>query len=116
MRLKTLSSAGCLLLICIGTAAMAASDLRIVEAAKQGDEQAVRALLKQHVPVNAAKPDGTTALAWAVYHDNLALTDSLLEAGADPNAANEDGITTLSLACTNRSAAMVDKLLKAGAK
>jgi len=93
----------------------AAADLRLVEAAKQGDKQAVRSLVKQRADVNAAEADGATALAWAVHRDDLETGELLLGAGARVNAANEYGVTPLSLACTNRSAAMVDRLLKAEA-
>lgn len=93
----------------------AAEDLRLVDAVKNRDRAAVRSLLEQHVNVNAAQPDGTTALAWAANRDDLETAGLLIGAGAKVNAANEYGVTPLSLACTNRSAGMVEKLLKAGA-
>jgi uncharacterized protein len=93
----------------------AASDPRLADAAKQGDQAAVRSLLKQHADVNAPQADGATALAWAAYRDDAEMADLLIAAGAKENTANAYGITPLMLACTNRSAAMVDKLLKAGA-
>ena len=37
----------------------AATDLRLVEATKQGNQEALRALLQQHIDVNAPQPDGT---------------------------------------------------------
>jgi uncharacterized protein len=92
-----------------------AEDLRLVEAVKNRDRTTVRSLLEQHVNVNAAQPDGTTALAWAANRDDLETADLLIRAGAKPDLANEYGVTPLSLACTNRSAAMVEKLLTAGA-
>ena len=51
--------------------AVMAADLRLVEAAKSGDKEAVRSLLKQHVDVNAPQADGATALSWAAYRDDL---------------------------------------------
>ena len=45
--------------------AVAGGDLRLVEAAKKKDKEAVGGLLKQHADVNAAEPDGMTALHWA---------------------------------------------------
>jgi uncharacterized protein len=92
-----------------------AGDLRVVEAAQQGDSQAVRALLKKRADVNAAQPDGATALQWAAYHDDLDMAGLLISAGAKVNAANDYGATPLWLACTNGSDAMVQKLLKAHA-
>jgi len=65
--------------------------------------------------VNEREGDGSTALAWAAYRDNLAIADLLIRAGAKASTANEEGATPLYLACINRSAAMVDRLLAAGA-
>ncbi len=102
------------LLMVVGLAATT-MDLRLVEAAKNQDREAVRSLLKENVDVNAAQPDGATALAWAVYWDDLETAELLMGAGADLNAANDYGVTPLSLACSNRNAAIVQKLLRAGA-
>ncbi len=92
-----------------------AADLRLIDAVKSRDRAAVRSLIEKHVDVNAAQPDGTTALAWAANRDDLETADVLIRAGANVNATNDYGVTALSLACTNRSAPMVEKLLKAGA-
>jgi len=92
-----------------------AEDLRLVDAVKNRDRTAVRSLMEQHVNVNAAQPDGTTALAWAANRDDLEAAGLLIRAGAKVNAANDYGVTPLSLACTNRNAAMVERLLQAGA-
>ncbi len=102
-------------LLAVTCLAAGSSDLRLVEAVRNGDSEAVRSLLKQHADVNAAQPDGATALAWAAHRDDLGTADLLIRAGANVNAANEYGATPLFLACTNGSAAMVEKLLKAGA-
>ena len=93
----------------------AATDVRLVEATQQGDREAVRSLLQQHIDVNAPQPDGTTALAWAAHRDDLQTAGLLIGAGANVNAANDYGVTPLWLACSDGSEAMVDKLLKAGA-
>src|SRR6267142_289296 len=87
-----------------------ADDLRLVDAVKNRDRAAVRSLMEQQVNVNAAQPDGTTALAWAANRDDLETADLLIRAGADVNKANDYGVTPLSLACTNRSALMVERL------
>ena len=102
------------LLLGAGLAA-AAMDLRLVEAARNQDREAVRSLLRQNVDVNAAQPDGATALAWAAHWDDLETAQLLIGAGANLNAANDYGVTPLSLACSQQNAAMVQKLLGAGA-
>jgi ankyrin repeat protein len=65
--------------------------------------------------VNAAEADGSTALLWASYRDDLKSADLLIRAGAKVNAANDLGATPLWAASQNGSAAMVRRLLEAGA-
>ena len=62
--------------------------------------------------VNAAEPDGGTALAWAVHFGDRQMADKLLAAGAKVNAANEYGETPLTLACLNGDAALVAQTAK----
>src|SRR5260370_27580776 len=96
-----------------GALLAAGSSLRLIEAARSGDAQTVRAFLAQHVPVNAAEPDGSTALHAAVRFDNLEIADLLLAAGANVKAATRYNITPLSLACANGNPALVERFLKA---
>src|SRR5213593_4758120 len=94
----------------------AASDrLALLDAAKTADKDAVRALLQKKADVNAAEGDGTTALHWASYRDDLESADLLLRAGADVNARNDLGATPLWAASQNGSEPMVRRLLEAGA-
>lgn len=102
-------------LLAMTSLAAAATDLRLVDAAKNGDTEAVRRLLKQGVPVNAGQPDGFTALHWAAQWDKADMADLLIRGGGKVSAADNYGVTPLLLACTNRSVLMVDLLLKAGA-
>src|SRR5262249_10182336 len=85
----------------------------LIDAAKNVDKDAVRALLKQGVNVNAADADGTTALHWASYRDDLETADLLIRAGAKVNAANDLGATPLWAACQNGSESMARRLLNA---
>lgn len=96
---------------CFGAAA---GDLRLIDAVKNVDTTAVRSLLAQHVNVNAAEADGSTALYWAAQRDNFEIADLLIAAGANVKAATRYNITPLSLACTNGNAAIIERLLKAG--
>ena len=50
-----------------------------MDAAKSGDKDAIRALLQKKADVNAAEADGTTALHWASYRDDLESADLLLQ-------------------------------------
>ncbi len=87
----------------------------VIDAAKNGDKVALRALIQKKADVNATAPDGATALLWASYRDDLECADLLLRAGAKVNAANDLGATPLWPAAENGSAAMVRRLLQAGA-
>jgi uncharacterized protein len=102
-------------LLALSIAGLQASDLRLIDAVKNGDVHAVRSLVTQHVDVNATETDGFTALHWAAQRDNLEIADILLKASANVKAASRYNITPLSLACTNGDAALIDRFLKAGA-
>jgi ankyrin repeat protein len=117
VRLKVTGPGAWLILPLLSVVSLAASgsDLRLVTAAKERDQQAVRSLLKAHADVNATQPDGATALHWAAHWDDLETAELLIRAGAKVSAVNDYGVTPLSVACTNANAAMVEKLLQAGA-
>jgi uncharacterized protein len=87
----------------------------LVDAVKSGDRAAALAFLQQKVNVNAAEPDGTTALHWAVQKNDVDLVERLIKAGANVNAKNDYGSTPMSEAAVNGSVAVLDRLLKAGA-
>jgi uncharacterized protein len=93
--------------------AFSLADTRLVDAVRNRDLATARTLLKSGVDVNAAQPDGSTALAWAAHYDIAELADLLIAAGARIDAANDFGVTPLSLACENGSALIVEKVLKA---
>jgi ankyrin repeat protein len=104
-----------LALLTVSATSAADADLRLVEAARTRDQQAMRALLKQQVDVNVRAHDGSTALLWAAHWNDLAAAQLLVSAGANVNIANDLRMTPLSQACTNASAPLVELLLKAGA-
>jgi len=87
----------------------------LIDAARNDDKAAIRALLQKKVDVNVADADGATALHWASYRDDLEAADLLIKAGAKVNAANDLGATPLWAASENGSSAMVKRLLDAGA-
>jgi uncharacterized protein len=89
----------------------------VVDAAKSGDKAALRALVAKTstAAVNTPDGDGSTALHWAAYRDDLESAELLIRAGANVNAANDLGVTPLWTASQGGSDAMVAKLLAAGA-
>src|SRR5207247_7803939 len=91
------------------------SDLLLVDAVKRRDRAAVESLVRERAGLNAAQPDGATALAWAVHLDDEKTAGLLIAAGADVNQADEYGESPLTLACANGNTTLVRKLLEAGA-
>ncbi len=114
---RTFACCGIALLLCgLGAgAAGAATDRPLVDAVKRGDREAVRALVAQRVDVNAAEPDGTTALFYAADRGDVETVNVLVAARADVKAVNRYGVSALSVASVNGNAAIIARLLDAGA-
>jgi ankyrin repeat protein len=85
----------------------------IADAAEKSDRPAVRSWIRQRGDVNAAQPDGMTALHWAALHDDVETARLLV--GARVGVTNRYGITPLTLACQRGSEGMVSYLLEHGA-
>lgn len=100
----------------LGAAVAAApAGSRLADAAEKRDSAALKKILEAGADANAAQVDGTTALHWAVYHEDEPAATLLLRAGAKPNAVNRYGVPPLALACTNGNVRLVKLLLAAGA-
>jgi ankyrin repeat protein len=91
------------------------ADLRLIQAVKNNDAKTARTLITQHVDVNTADADGSTALHWAAQRDNAELVDALITAGANVKAETRYNIVPLYFACLNGNATIIERLLKAGA-
>jgi ankyrin repeat protein len=100
----------------VSLSSAAASNSEVADAAMKGDKAALRILVQQKkADVNSAQADGTTAIQWAAYRNDLEMANILIATGADVKHANRDGATPLWLAAENGSAPMIGKLLDAGA-
>ena len=112
--MRTTKILGPFLIAILLSATGSAATSEVADAVMKGDTAAVRALLTRKADVNAPQTDGTTALHWAVYHENVALVDELLRAGAKASVANREGATPLYLAGVAGNPVIIDKLLKNG--
>jgi ankyrin repeat protein len=93
----------------------AGNDIRLIEAIRARNPEAVQTLIKQKIDVNARQGDGATALHWAVHFGDASTVDLLLQAGAKADFADDTGVTPLYLACLNRQGALVERLLQSRA-
>src|SRR5437016_5817087 len=95
----------------------ATTDVRLPDAAMNGDSATVYSLLKQPATdVNAAQGDGSTALLWVSYDGDVQTTQALLKAGASVKAVTRIGsMSPLFMAAKNGNPAVVEALLNAGA-
>ena len=106
---------GLALSLLLGTGA-AYAEAPLAAAAEAKQFVIVEGLLQEaSIDVNATQGDGSTALHWAVYWDNVDLARALLDKGADVEAATRLGATPLYLAAVNGNATMLRLLLEAGA-
>lgn len=97
-----------------GAASAHAAD-SLLEVAEAGDSAAAIAMVDGKADVNAHQDDGTTALHWAAYHDDLPLIRRLLKAGAKVNVANDYGSTPLAEGAERADPEVLRVLLEAGA-
>ena len=98
------------------THAAPAGATAFVEAAMNGNRDAVRALLKDGADVNTTQADGMTALHWATQKGDVELAKVLLYASANLKATTRiGGYTPLLIASKNGDAAMIETLTQAGA-
>jgi ankyrin repeat protein len=105
--------AGLLGLPLLAGSAFAADTGKLVDAAKQGDREAVRTLLNGSIKQDDA--NASAALIWAASRGDVEMVDLLLRSGADARAVNEYGATALYAAATSANPALTEKLLAAGA-
>src|SRR5690606_18085747 len=95
VRLPTALRGALAALALAGLGASGALGAGLVDAAAEHDRAGVLAALESGEAATAAAADGTTALHWAVYHDDVELARRLIVAGADVAASNTFGATPL---------------------
>jgi len=105
-----------ILLGALAASALHATPKSLLDAARDGDTDTVRLLLKSGADVSAAQGDGMTALHWAATQGDAELATLLLYAGANMQATTRlGGYTPLLLAAKAGHVGVIDALLAAGA-
>jgi len=110
-----LAALSCFAASCFAATGAPSKDTRLIDALKRRDVKAFNVLMTQHADINAALPDGSTPLSWAVFLDLKEPAMKLIAAGANVNSSSEYGETPLTLALANGDVALCEALLKAGA-
>jgi ankyrin repeat protein len=88
----------------------------LIYAATGGHDEIVRWLLGEGADVNAASPNGTTALMMAVRENRYSTSILLIARGANVSHRNENGASALDWAKRNDDTSMIDRLRRAGAR
>src|SRR2546422_3130657 len=111
----TLCACATIAALCLVPLLQAAATAPVADAAERGDKEAVRALIKQAVDVNAAQGDGMTALHWAALNGDAELAQLLLYAGANVQSTTRlGGYSPLFMAAKSGHAPGIQGLLNAG--
>jgi uncharacterized protein len=99
----------------VATNLSVAAQSPLADATQRQDKQAVLSLVAKKADVNAAQPDGATALHWAVYAEDAETTALLIRAGANVNVRNNYGVSPLAIAAKQANPNILGQLMKAGA-
>lgn len=103
-------------LLAAAVIALAPAEAPVADAARQGDIETVRALLRSGEDVNGAQGDGMTALHWAAERGDAAMIEILVYAGAELQSATRIGeYTPLHIAARNGHLSAAEALVAAGA-
>ena len=87
----------------------------LMQAAREGDAEATRALIQAGANLHAENADGNQALWLACFAESTATLDLLIEAGAKVNHQNHNGSSCLMYAASSGRVEVARRLLKAGA-
>lgn len=102
-----------ILTVALTAAVGAAVNAPVADAARRGDRDAVKSLLKEGADVNAPLGDGMTALHWAAERGDAELATTLIFSGANLAAVTRIGqYTPLHIASRTGNPAVVKALLR----
>ena len=80
-------------------------------AARNGDLEEVKRLIRNGADVNRANDNGGTPIMYAALGGNLNIVKLLIELGADPNAVAKNGWSALMISAAKGYAAIAQQLL-----
>ena len=105
-----------MLCLAMALSGAAPSDPPLADAARQGDVEAVRSLLRGGADVNGSQGDGMTALHWAAETGQVEIAEILIYAGANVEAVTRLGdYTPVHLASRKGHGSVLEVLLEGGA-
>lgn len=113
--MKHLILALCCTVILAGTLPAQAQQGKLAGLIESGDRKAALDMIRSGADVNAAEPDGTRPIQWAVYQVDYELLGALIAKKANVNVRNQFGATPIAQAAELGDARMVKMLLDAGA-
>jgi len=113
---SALKMIGAAVMAILVSASVLVSDVTVIEAARSGNLDEIRALVQKGADVNASEGDGMTALHWAAEGNHAEAASILLYAGARLDARTRIGAyTPLLVASRVGNAEVLEVLLEAGA-
>src|SRR5262249_42080154 len=99
----------CAAVTCLAQSGLA--DSALADRIEAGDRKAALDMIRRNATVNAAQPDGTTPLHWAVYRVDEELVKALLARGAKADVVNSFGSSPLAEAARVANVNLVGILL-----
>lgn len=116
LRTPTIAAIGLLSLGAAASSIAASGQETLADLVRSGNREAVlAAITSPDIDLNAAEPDGSTALLWATYKVDHELVRALLKAGAKANVTNYYGSSPLTEAVKLGDVDLVRMLLDARA-
>lgn len=99
----------------VAQAQSADSPSSLIQAVRANRPKVALALIAKGADVNAAEPNGTTALMWAAHNDEVSVVHALLRKGAKVAAVNIYGTSAMQQAAVGAYTPVLKLLLKYGA-